>query len=255
MEIGSILARHESGLVMPLSVAKAHVHMDEPELKIALANSNKLMARALRYSQEFKVSVQPIIRIDDDLTEAITRSAKENQANLIVMGWSPNVTIQARLFGNLIDNVFWSSHCPVAVVKLLEDPLNISKILVPIKNLDQKTLNTIHFASIFAQSNQGSLTLLHVHERKISRQQIDIFESTVNVAVKEIAAKIPTTIKILRYPDPAQAIIHTANKYDFDLVILRSIRRRTAGGLAVSDVTTQVIKNLGRSLIIFGEPN
>ncbi|NCQ05814.1 MAG: universal stress protein, partial [Cyanobacteria bacterium] len=60
---------------------------------------------------------------------------------------------------------------------------------------------------------------------------------------------------ILRYPDPAQAIIHTANKYDFDLVILRSIRRRTAGGLAVSDVTTQVIKNLGRSLIIFGEPN
>jgi hypothetical protein len=38
-------------------------------------------------------------------------------------------------------------------------------------------------------------------------------------------------------------------------VILRSMRRRTAGGLAVSDVTHQVIDGLSCSLVLFGEPH
>lgn len=254
IEIGAILARHEKGSVIPLSIVKAHVHMDEPELKIALNHSHKLLTRSVKYSEDLQVSIKPIIRIDDDLAEAISRVAKENQANLIVMGWSPNTTIQARLFGNLIDNVFWASHCPVAVIKLLDEPNNIHQILVPVKNLDQKTLNIIRFASIFAGNNQGSLTLLHVHDRKINKNQIEAFKSALSIAVEKIATQIPINIKILRYPDAGQAIIHTAQKYDFDLVILRSVRRRTAGGLAVSDVTTQVVRQLTRSVIIFGEP-
>jgi Kef-type K+ transport system membrane component KefB/nucleotide-binding universal stress UspA family protein len=255
IEIGAILARNESGLVIPLSIVKAHVHMDEPELKIALNQSHKLLTRSLQYSEELQVSIKPIIRIDDDLAEAISRVAKENQANLIVMGWSPNTTIQARLFGNLIDNVFWASHCPVAVMKILDEPKNIHQILVPVKTIDQKTVNIIRFASIFVNSNQGSLTLLHVNDRKVNKNQIEAFKSALSIAVEKIATQIPITIKILRYADASQAIIHTAQKYDFDLVILRSVRRRTAGGLAVSDVTTEVVKQLTRSVIIFGEPH
>lgn len=254
IEIASILARSEGGLVIPLSIVKAHVHMDEPELNIALKQSKKLLTRARQYSEQFDVLFKPLIRIDDDLAEGISRTARENRANLIVMGWSPNTSIQARLFGNLIDNVFWCSHCPVAVVQLLDDPVNIHQILVPVKNIDQKTLNTIRFASIFAGSNQASLTFLHVHDRKVSKNQIDAFKSALSTAIEKIASQIPVTIKTLRYPDPAQAILHTVEKYDYDLVILRSVRRRTAGGLAVSDVTTAVTKKITRSVIIFGEP-
>lgn len=254
IEIASILARSEGGLVIPLSIVKAHVHMDEPELNIALKQSKKLLTRAKQYSEQFGVFFKPLIRIDDDLAEGISRTARENRANLIVMGWSPNSSIQARLFGNLIDNVFWCSHCPVAVVQLLDDPINIHQILVPVKNIDQKTLNTIRFASIFANNNQASLTLLHVHDRKVTKNQIETFKSALSIAIEKIASQIPLTIKTLRYPDAAQAILHTVEKYDYDLVILRSVRRRTAGGLAVSDVTTAVMKKITQSVIIFGEP-
>jgi nucleotide-binding universal stress UspA family protein len=40
----------------------------------------------------------------------------------------------------------------------------------------------------------------------------------------------------------------------FDLVVLRSQRRRTAGGLAVSSVTHEVMQNLRCSVVMFGEP-
>jgi len=42
---------------------------------------------------------------------------------------------------------------------------------------------------------------------------------------------------------------------DFDLVILRSQRYRTEGGVAISDVTTQVVHQLKCSLIVLGEPH
>jgi len=255
VEMACILAGNETGLVIPLSVVKAHVHMDEPELDETFNNSHKLLDRAIEYSQDFAVSVKPIIRIDDDLGEGISRTAKENRGTLVVMGWSPTSTIQARLFGNLIDNVFWSSHCPVAVVKLLDEPRNLRKILVPVKTIDLKTLNAIALGCILAESNRGSITLLHVYDRHLSKNHIETFKNALQLGIQQIAPQISVTIKTLRYSNPSDAIARTAQKHNFDLVILRSVRRRTAGGLAVSDVTTEVIKSLTRSVIIFGEPH
>jgi Kef-type K+ transport system membrane component KefB/nucleotide-binding universal stress UspA family protein len=255
VKIASLVAQHESGSVIPLSIVKAHVHMDDPELDLALNRSQKLLNNALKDSQSFVIPIKPIIRIDDDIAEAISRTAKENKANLMIMGWNRTYTIKARLFGNLIDKVFWSSHCPIAVTKLLDDPSEIQKILVPVKNLDLKSLHIIRFSSILADSNQATLTLFHVYDLHLSKKQIKLFSTRLEVAMTEIAPHINFDIKKIRHYDPTEAILHIAEKYNYDLVVLRSVRRRTAGGLAMSDVTSQVMQKLERSFIIFGEPH
>jgi hypothetical protein len=53
--------------------------------------------------------------------------------------------------------------------------------------------------------------------------------------------------------DIGKIIIQEATNYD--LVVLRSIRYRTTGDLAVSEVTTEVIKGLKSSIVLLGEPN
>ena len=60
-------------------------------------------------------------------------------------------------------------------------------------------------------------------------------------------------IKMIIHDDPAQVIIRASHQ--FDLLILRSFRRRTVGGLAVSDITTEVLKKLSCSLVLFGQPH
>ena len=255
VKIAAIVARHEFGSVIPLSIVKAHVHMDAPRIDSALQKSKKLLANALKESQSLAIPIKPITRIDDDIAEGISRTAKENEANLMVMGWSRTYTIKARLFGNLIDNVFWSSHCSIAVTKLLNDPSKIQSILVPVKNIDLKSLHTIRFASILADSNQAHLTLFHVYDVQLSKKQIKRFSARLELVMAEIAPYIHFDIKKIRHNEPAEAILHIAEKYEFDLVILRSVRRRTAGGLGMSDVTTQVMQKLNRSFIIFGEPH
>jgi nucleotide-binding universal stress UspA family protein len=251
--MAALLASHESGRIVPLSVAIAHVHMDDPQLNSALHQSQKLLDRALDTSKEFGVPAEPELRIDDDIAHGISRVAREQSASLVVMGWSATTSLRARLFGNVINDVFWSSHCPVAVMRLMDEPINIHRILVPVKNLTPQTLRTVRFAQLFADSNEGEITLLHVCDRRTPLDQIDRFEFQLSQLVKEGGPQVNLSIKTVPHDDVAKIILRAAES--MDLVILRSIRRRTAGGLAISNVTSEVIQQLHCSMVLFGEPH
>ncbi len=75
IEMSALIARHESGLVVPLSIAKAHVLMDDPDLKRTLKRSRRRLRKALKVAAEFEVEAKPIIRIDDDVVNGISRTA------------------------------------------------------------------------------------------------------------------------------------------------------------------------------------
>ncbi len=253
IEMSALIAQHESGLVVPLSIAKAHVHMDDPNLKKIIKRSRNRLKTALKVAAEFGVETKPIIRIDDDVVHGISRTAREQNASLLVMGWNDPNNLRSRLFGNIIDNIFWSSHCPVAVMRLLEEPINIHQLLVPIKNITPQSIRTIRFAQLFAETNQASITLLHISDRAATKDEIYSFEEELNTVIEtQIQPKIALDIVILRRDDIANAIIAQANEYD--MVVLRFTRRRTAGGLAVSDVTHRAINDLQCSVVLYGEP-
>ncbi|NJK37585.1 MAG: universal stress protein [Oscillatoriales cyanobacterium RM2_1_1] len=253
IEMGALLARHESGYIVPISIVPAHVHMDEPQLEIALEQSERLLERAVAVAQEFQVEARPQTRIDDDVAEGISRVAREQNTSLIIMGWSSTTSLKARLFGSLIETVFWSSHCPVAVLRLLDEPINLHRILVPVKSPTAKAMQTIQFAQIFANANQAQVTLLHVCDRRTTKAQIQTFESELVEVLARCSRLSPPKIEIIAHDDIGEVLLKASRA--FDMVVLHSVRRRTAGGLAVSDVTTQMVKKLTCSFVLFGEPH
>ncbi|MDY6900627.1 MAG: cation:proton antiporter [Cyanobacteriota bacterium] len=254
IEMGALLAHHEQGIVVPLSIPKAHVHMDEPQLKFSIKRSKKLLQQALQISQEFQAKAKPVIRIDDDVARGISRAAREQNANLIVMGWSPTSSLQARLFGNIIDKVFWAAHCPIAVMRLLDEPINIHSVLVPVRNITPEILRAIQFAQLFADTNNASVTLLHVRPRKTTDKEIALFESELSEYLSNSKSQKEVVIRTIRHDDVAKVIIKESNSYD--MIILRSVHRRTAGGLAVSDVSNQLLSSINNcSMVLFGEPH
>ncbi len=130
--------------------------------------------------------------------------------------------------------------------------VDIHKILVPVKNITSQTLITVRFAELFADTNQASVTLLHICSSLTSPEQIDEFRSQLSEIISVQESDVKLKIKVIANDNVAQIIIRMARS--FDLVVLRSMRGRTAGGLAVSDVTNQVLKELNCSLVLFGEP-
>ncbi len=62
IEMAALLARHESGRIIPLAITKAHIQMDDPQLVTALEKSKQRLSLAKKISQEFDVEVSPAIR-------------------------------------------------------------------------------------------------------------------------------------------------------------------------------------------------
>ena len=251
IEMAALLASHEGGHVIPVTITRAQVHMDGPELVSAIGQGRKMLQKAERLSQEFNAPAFPVLRIDDDVAEGITRAAREQNASLILMGWSRR-GFRARLFGTLIDDVFWSSHCPVAVARLLAEPIDIHRILVPMKAITPQAVRTARFAQMFADTHTASVILLHVHDPYTPDTAIAAFKAELTKVMAD-GPPIAWEAQTRAGNDPAEVILQAAQ--GCDLVVLRSMRRRTVGGLAVSDVSHRVIDEATCSLILFGEPH
>lgn len=198
------------------------------------------------------MEAEPLLRIDDVIAEGISRAAREQNASLIVMGWGKRTGLRARLFGNILDSVLWSAHCPVAVTRLLDSPTNIQRILVPVENLTPQALSPLRFAQLLATANQAQVSLLHVSHRS-STSRMAWMRSQLSLLVEKFALPSQLDVQIKSHDNVSQAIQEAAK--DYDLVVLRSVRRRTStGGLIIGDVTTQLVTALTCSIVMLGEP-
>ncbi|MBD2292356.1 cation:proton antiporter [Anabaena sphaerica FACHB-251] len=253
IEMAALLACQSQGKVLPLAIAHATAQMDAPQLDVAWQRSEKLLAKATEQSRILGAKAEPLLRIDDAFAPGICRAAREQKANLILMGWGKRTGLRARLLGNVIDNVFWAAHCPVAVARLVESPKRIQRILVPIENLITPTLTPVEFAQTLADANQSQITVLNICDRRTSSSQIAARRSHLSQLVSKLAVPNPPEIQIITHENAAQAILQAARLYD--LVVLPFIRNRTSpGGLAIGDVTTELARQLTCSIIILGEP-
>ncbi|MEH1930991.1 cation:proton antiporter domain-containing protein [Nostoc sp.] len=253
IEMAALLARQCQGKIIPLAIAAAAAHMDAPQLETSLQRSEGLLTKATAHSRILGVAAEPMLRIDDAFAQGISRAAREQKANLIVMGWGKRTGLRARLFGNVIDGVLWASHCPVAVTRLVESPKKIQRILVPVENLTTPTLQPVLFAQMLAEANQSHITVLNVCDRRTSSSKIAWRRSHLSVLVSKLALANTPEIQIIAHENVAQAILQAARLYD--LVVLPFIRNRTSpGGFAISDVTTQLARQINCSIVMLGEP-
>lgn len=252
IEMAALLARHESGRIVPVGIVKAPVYLDRPRLESLLERHHHRLQSAIALGEKLNIKTQAAIRIDDDVAIAISRVSQEQNANLIVMGWSRMTGFRARIFGNVIDSVICAAHCPVAVTRLLISPSEIQKILVPVNDFTAETLRTIRFAQVLADVNQATAILFHVSHPQIPAALLTEFSDRLSAIATNQDLNAKTTTQTVVSSDIAGAILQAAN--DVDLVMLHTVRYRTAGGLSVSEVTTQIVKSLKCSLILLGEP-
>ncbi|OUC12027.1 MAG: sodium:proton antiporter [Alkalinema sp. CACIAM 70d] len=251
LELAALLSRHEAGQIVALAIARAHIHMDAPELETNLTRTQQLLDQASTIGEEFGVPVTTKIRIDDEIALGISRTSREVQANLVVMGWSSMMGLRARLFGSVIDKVFWSSHCPVAVTRLRTSPSEVRQILVPVDGLTEQSARTARFAQMLAQANQAQVILLHIFPRRTAPLQMEQFKGYLLDFITRDRMATNIEVKTMTHDNVAAAILREAQSCD--LIVLHTIRHRTSAGLEVSNVTSQVVREAPCSFILFGE--
>jgi len=253
LELACLLAKHEGGRVVPLAVATGHLHMDSPLLQDSLERGEDLLRRAVEFCQAWGVEVTPLSRIDSHVAQGISHASREQNARLIVMGWSDPTRLRARLFGSVINSVLWAAHCPVAVARLLQPPHKLRRILVALENFRSQSAQAVRLAQILAAANQGEITLLHICPGGTPESDRQWLEAQLLSLAQQPDLGYPVQVKVLASDDVVKNLLQEAQ--GFDLVVLPFFRRRhPSGSLSFSDTTTRLLERLTCSLLMVGEP-
>jgi Kef-type K+ transport system membrane component KefB/nucleotide-binding universal stress UspA family protein len=254
IELAALIARARDGVIKPLAIANAQVQMDSAKMNRVFEQRQGLLNHAVALGKQLKVPVEPVLRIDQTVANGISRSAKEQHANLIVMGLGQRSGLKNKLFGNLIDNVLWAAHCPVAITRLHQSPRDVQSILVPIKHLSATEAHKIQLTLALAQACGARVTLLHVTPKRLSGQHETEIKSQMMALIDPANDAVEVAFTLVCGSDIRQTILKAASRQD--LVVMRTHRRRTsAGGLAVGDLSSRLIQQLKCSVILLGEPD
>ncbi len=254
IELAAAVAQYASGRVIPLAISLAQPEMDSPQLTKSVTRSRQLLEAAREIGDEFETQIDPRLRIDYSVAQAISHVSREENANLIVLGLAQRSRIGRRLFNNIQDEVMRAAHCPVVVARLLNPPATLKTILIPIENPSVMTLRVLRFAQVLAIANQAKITLLHVYSPRTS----EIHRSRLQKQLEILVERLPPgsrsiEIELLARDNVVSAITKAARSYD--LVILRSQRRRNGNGLTIGANTTPLLEQLPGSVILVGEPH
>ncbi|MEJ2710376.1 MAG: cation:proton antiporter, partial [Anaerolineales bacterium] len=165
--LAGILARWGKGILYPVHIAQEvqgrvegrdHQRqlLDDPILK------------------DPQTDIRPIGRVDTSVPQGILRTAIENDASLIVMGWHGQATfMRGAVFGSVQDEVMWSAEVPV-VVGRLTTPINAVErvvLIAPHHSLEPESVGrTLEMVMAIAQAVNVPLKILAAGEYMESLQ-------------------------------------------------------------------------------------
>ncbi|MFW6068306.1 MAG: cation:proton antiporter, partial [Chloroflexota bacterium] len=103
LALASIFARTAEGTLFPLRVTE-----DSSNRPVNVVEERQFLESEQLENDE-DITIEPIHRIDNSISQGILRAARENAVTLIVMGWRGTPTFRQTIFGTVLDEVVWGA--------------------------------------------------------------------------------------------------------------------------------------------------
>ena len=245
------------GQLLPLALVCPSLEEARGGLTRAVASARERLSQAATIGKQLKVRTRCLLRLDEDIAGGMSRSALEQGADLLMIGAGRPDKLRRWFFGDLVDGVCRSAHCPVVVVNLAERRVEtLQRILVPIKDLSASAREQFELAQRLLasqSSDQGLVTLLHIVDPRLNRSERSRIEQELRRWQPRSSMGSVIRIQLAAGPGVETKIEHSSR--DHDLVILRSQRRQVAGlPIPASDRTSNLVSVLNCASMVISEP-
>jgi nucleotide-binding universal stress UspA family protein len=216
------------------------------KLAIAAIETGEQAAKARIESQLAGLEHETIVDWSVDLWDAVQRTTKENNIDLIVMGTHGRTGADKFFMGSVAEEIFRRSPVPVLTIgphvrSSVHTAGRFHRILFP-TDFTAASEAAAPYAISLVQENNAKLVLLHVmrtpelpngksrntnsgNERSENDQRR--FELSVAEAIHQLYETVPTDAdlcfppqSIVEYGDPADRILSAAKERSSDLIVL-----------------------------------
>ncbi|HLV86080.1 MAG TPA: universal stress protein [Candidatus Sulfotelmatobacter sp.] len=227
------------------TVQVAHVILPEPRHPIVVDRipaQDDLVWEDARGRLEDFIHVQSLDGIHcrallaaGDLAEAIPVFIREHAIDLVIVGTHGRTGVSKMMMGSDAERVYRSASCPVLTVgpRAHNDGWKLQRILCPVENTENPG-PALRYALSLAEENQAEIIVMQAiplvpwqHRNQMERQA---WERLRNLIPAEAGDWCNPQLMV-RWEDPPEAILQTAQEQNADLIVM-GVRQARATALS-----------------------
>lgn len=182
LQLAIILTKNSQGTLLPLHIISDRNGRVSPESRI---QQSQLLAAAETIAHAATVDVEPIGRIDSQISRGIVRSATERNASLVICGWKGYSTYAENFFGNVIDRILRRSPVPVLITRFPQPIENTARVFLAGTEAETSSIafkQTLEIAQTLAFELKAKLQILLIvagsHKASVDLESIGLGEDT-----------------------------------------------------------------------------
>jgi hypothetical protein len=150
--------------INPLTVAR-----DGVDVEAQVARGEKMLSHAVIHAAVADVPVNPVTRVDMNISKGIARAVSEMRITNIIIGWNGQVSTKRAVFGTILDQLLKEIDEMVMVCKI-EKPMNTFERIVvaipPYGALEAGFKSMMRSVKLLTEQIGGELIILATEDRE-----------------------------------------------------------------------------------------
>jgi uncharacterized hydrophobic protein (TIGR00271 family) len=222
LRLAGVLARQKNGEVLALQIVTVPDQIPLEEGRYRARASRVLLEQAIAQAQEENFEIQTITRVAHNVAQGILDTAREENVDLILMGWRGYTYSFGASMGPIIDAVMKDAPCDVVVAKG-DQWRTAKKILVPTSGGPHASI-AAELATTIASTYDSEITALYVQVGRATSEQMAANRQRLEQTLNGIEFTKAPEQKIIVTDSIVKGIVEEAK--DYDLILLGASEER-----------------------------
>lgn len=246
LRLAGALARQEGGEVLALQVVTVPDQVPLEEGRDRAAIGRVLLERAMAQAKEEGFAIQTMTRVAHSVAEGILDTAREENVDVIFLGWRGYTRSVGASMGPIIDAVIRNAPCEVTVVKG-EEWRDAREILVPTAGGPHAPI-AARLAMTLSETYDSQVTALYVQLGRATPQQMEENRRRITQTLNGLAFRRPPEQKVVVADSVVEGIVREAEKYD--LVLLGASEEGLFDQFVFGSIPQQIAARVPKTALI-----
>jgi amino acid transporter/nucleotide-binding universal stress UspA family protein len=246
VDLGCMVASEHNGELMLMSVVEVPSSVPISSVDRKLIDDRKKMLQKLQQHAEMNgVVTHALVTVSHEVVTAVIDTAKEESANMIIIGWKGYTHTQKRILGRKMDLILRLTPCDVLFIKS-DEKLKPLRILILSGGLWHVSAAT-EVAAMVARKQGARVTILNVivdekyleRAREYSKRLTGILE----------AENVPVLTKEIRPETIVGGVI--GESMDYDLLVMGSSAAKRWEAFDFGPLQDKIITNAKCPVLVY----
>ena len=246
LRLAGVLARQQEGEVLALQVVTVPEQVPLEEGRHRAEAGRALLERALAQATEEDFAIQTMTRVAHGVAQGVLDTAREEQVDLILLGWRGYTRSMGASMGPVIDAVLRDAPCDVTVAKGREWK-QVHKILVPTAGGSHAPI-AARLAMLLSEVYGSEVTALYVQLGQATPERMEENRRRIAQTLNGLDFSRPPEQKVVIANSVVEGIVREAEGYD--LVLLGASEEGLFDQFIFGSIPQQIAARVPKTAVI-----